>query len=261
MGLPQELFGPHARVRGVLERVVYTSAETHYTVAELKVEKPGALPVMIIGKLVGVQCGESLDLTGTWVEHPQYGKQFKIETFKAYLPTTLEGMTRYLGSGFIPGIGKKYAQKIVEHFGTDTLQVLSEESARLREIPGVGQQRARAIKKAWDNERALRDVMLTLHGYGVGNAMCLRLVKAYGVDAKKVLEEEPYRVAREVHGLGFKTADKIALNRGLPHDGPQRLEGGLEFALESLMTEGHTAPPAELLFYKAAELLEVAPRL
>src|SRR5690606_22086001 len=166
----------------------------------------------IVGALPGVQCGETLALSGQWTRHPSHGDQFKIASFKSELPSTVYGIRKYLGSGLVHGIGKTYAKKIVDRFGTDTLRVISEESALLKNVPGIGPQRAAAIKQAWDEQRALREVLVFLQTYGATVSQCLRLVKRYGNEAKAILQREPYRVAREIQGIGFKTADRIAIN-------------------------------------------------
>ncbi len=245
---------------GVLERFIYFNEENHYCVAELR---PGdGQPVVVVtGQLPGVQCGETLELTGTWTRHPQHGAQFKIAEFKSTLPATVYGIRKYLGSGLVPGIGKTYALRIVEKFGADTLRVISEHSARLREVEGIGAGRVKAIKEAWEAQQAERDVMMFLQTYGVTNALCVRLVKQYGNGARRVLEEDPYRVAREIPGIGFRTADKIARNLGLGNDSAPRLDAGLLFTLEELADDGHTCWPVEDLVAQAADLLEVEPAL
>jgi exodeoxyribonuclease V alpha subunit len=243
---------------GTLERILFLNAENHYTIGELHADHPPG-NVTITGPLPGVQCGETLELHGVWTTHPAHGRQFKIASFRTTLPSSVHGMRKYLGSGLVPGIGKVYAEKITAHFGLHTLRVISEQSARLREIPGIGAARARAIKKAWDSHSALRDTMVFLQTYGVTTSQCLRLVKTYGAATRTVLETEPYKVARETEGIGFRTADRIARNLGLPTEGAARLEAGILHALGQLEEEGHTAVPAETLATHAAALLEVPP--
>ncbi len=242
-------------LRGVLERIVYYNEENHYCIGELRPDKQRGA-VTIVGTLPQVQCGETLALAGEWTRHKDYGDQFKVRTFEATLPSTVHGIRQYLGSGLVPGIGKKYAEKIVERFGTDTLRVIEEESGLLREVPGIGEKRAREIKAAWDGQRALREVMLFLRTYGVTVNQCLRIVRAYGNDAKRVLMTDPYQVAREIDGIGFKTADRLAINLGFANDSPQRLDAGILHALKEIETEGHTAFPKEALQAHAADLLQ-----
>lgn len=239
---------------GTLERILFLNEENHYTVGEFRLEDSGA-PVIIAGLLPGVQCGESLRLEGSWSRHPKHGDQFKIERFEATLPSSVHGIRRYLSSGLIKGIGKVYAHKIVDTFGAETLQVISNDSGRLREVEGIGPQRAAAIKRAWDEQHALREVLIFLRTYGVTTSQALRLVKQYGSSAREVLRTEPYRVAREVDGIGFLTADRLALNLGFANDSPARLDAGLLFALGEREDEGHTCAPAEEFLAQAAEML------
>ncbi len=240
---------------GVLERIIFFNEENHYTIAELKPEK-GAETVTITGPLPGVQCGETLQLTGEWTRHAQHGAQFRILSYKSELPSSVYGIRKYLGSGLVPGIGKVYANKIVDTFGTDTLRVLSEESGKLRKVPGIGKVRAAAIKQAWAEQKTLREVHIFLQTYGVTTSQCVKLVSKYGPAAKQIIVDEPYRVAREIEGIGFKTADRIAINLGYANDAPPRLDAGLIYALETLQEEGHTAYPESELRDYTAQLLE-----
>ena len=242
---------------GVLERIVFLNEENHYTIAEFR-RDDNDQKTIIVGPLPGAQCGETLHLRGQWTKHAQHGDQFKVDSFKAELPSSVYGIRKYLGSGLVPGIGKVYANKIVDAFGTDTFRVLSEESARLRSVPGIGKGRTAAIKKAWDDQRALREIHIFLQTYGVTTSQCVKLVTRYGNDAKQILLREPYRVAREIDGIGFKTADKIAINLGFANDAPPRLDAGLLFAMDSLQEEGHTAVRETDLIEYAAPLLETA---
>ena len=245
---------------GVLERIIFFNEENHYTIAELKPEN-GDGPVTIVGALPGVQCGETLQLTGEWTKHAQHGAQFKIVSHKSELPSSVYGIRKYLGSGLVPGIGKVYANKIVDKFGTDTFRVLSEESGKLRKVEGIGKVRATAIKTAWEEQKTLREVHIFLQTYGVTTSQCVKLVNKYGPEAKRVITDEPYRVAREIDGIGFKTADRIAINLGYANDAPPRLDAGLIYALETLQEEGHTAYPRGELVDYSATLLETSAEL
>jgi len=247
---------------GVVERIIFLNEENHYTIAEFRPEGPDPKgrtePVTIVGPLPGVECGETLHLTGEWTRHAQHGAQFKVTGFRSELPASVYGIRKYLGSGLVPGIGKVYANKIVDAFGTDTFRVLTEESARLREVAGIGRKRAAAIKQAWDEKRTERELYIFLQTYGVTPGQCVKLVKHFGGEARRILLEEPYRVAREIDGIGFKTADRIAINLGFANDAPPRLDAGLIFALETLQEEGHTAFPRTELVDYAANLLETS---
>jgi exodeoxyribonuclease V alpha subunit len=247
---------------GVVERIIFLNEENHYTIAEFRPELPRTADakerseaVTIVGALPGVECGETLHLTGEWTRHAQHGAQFKIAAFKSELPSSVYGIRKYLGSGLVPGIGKVYANKIVDAFATDTFRVLSEESGKLRDVPGIGKKRALAIKAAWDEKRTERELYIFLQTYGVTPSQCVKLVQRYGAQAKPILLHEPYRVAREIDGIGFKTADRIAINLGFANDAPPRLDAGILFALETLQEEGHTAyREADLRDYSANQL-------
>lgn len=256
---------------GVLERIIFFNEENHYTIAELRPETakaaddPASAPpaegkslVTIVGPLPGVQCGETLQLTGEWTKHAQHGAQFKITGYKSELPSSVYGIRKYLGSGLVPGIGKVYANKIVDAFGVDTFRVLSEESGKLRKVPGIGKVRAGAIKAAWEEQRTLREVHIYLQTYGVTTSQCVKIVNQFGPEAKQIITHEPYRMAREIDGIGFKTADRIAINLGYANDAPPRLDAGLIYALETLQEEGHTAYPREELVTYTATLLETS---
>jgi exodeoxyribonuclease V alpha subunit len=244
---------------GVLERIIFFNEENHYTIAEFRPDatnpKDAEAKVTIVGALPGVECGETLHLSGEWTRHVQHGAQFKVTGFKSELPASVYGIRKYLGSGLVPGIGKVYANKIVDAFGTDTFRVLSEESGRLRDVAGIGKKRATSIKQAWDEKRTERELYIFLQTYGVTPAQCVKLVRHFGPQAKQVLLNEPYRVAREIDGIGFKTADRIAINLGFANDAPPRLDAGLIFALETLQEEGHTAfREADLVEYSSNQL-------
>ena len=268
---PSASNSPSATLTGVVERIIFLNEENHYTIAEFRPEispreraadpKARAEPVTIVGALPGVECGETLHLAGEWTRHAQHGAQFKIAAFKSELPASVYGIRKYLGSGLVPGIGKVYANKIVDAFGTDTFRVLSEESGRLRDVEGIGRKRATAIKQAWDAKRTERELYIFLQTYGVTPTQCVKLVKHYGTEARNILVTQPYKVAREIDGIGFKTADKIAINLGFANDAPPRLDAGILYALETLQEDGHTAYREAELIDHTAGLLETDSRL
>ena len=242
-------------LEGVLERITFYNEENGFLIGKLKGQTKAA-EIAVVGKAPKVQCGETLVLTGSWSTHPKHGRQFSFTSLKSKLPASAYGIRKYLASGLIHGIGKTYANKIVDHFGADTLRVISEESGRLREIEGIGKLRAKSIKEAWEEQKAVREVMMFLQTYGVTDALCLRLVRKYGNSAKTILETEPYRIIREVKGIGFKTADKIALNLGLASNGPARIDAGVLHTLQESEDEGHTHVERRELALNAANLLE-----
>lgn len=247
-------------ISGVLERIIYFNEENAYCVAEVQVPD-SKRPVTILGALPGVQCGETLQLSGEWARHPKHGDQFKIAQFKSKLPASVHGIRKYLGSGLIHGIGKSYAKKIVDHFGADTLKIISEDSGRLHEIPGIGRQRAKSIKIAWDEQSTVRDLMMFLQTYGITPSQCIRLVKKYGSGAKRILQDEPYRLAEDIERIGFKTADKIALNLGFPTNSKERIDAGIMHTIRLLEDEGHTLGTETMILEQATQLLSLKPRL
>jgi len=242
-------------LEGVLERITFYNEENGFLIGKLKGSDKNA-EIAVVGKAPKVQCGETLALTGKWVNHPKHGRQFSFDSFESKLPASAYGIRKYLASGLIHGIGKTYANKIVDKFGADTLRVISEESARLREIEGIGQKRVKSIKEAWEEQKAVREVMMFLQTYGVTDALCLRLVRKYGNSAKSILESDPYRIIREVKGIGFKTADRIALNLGLSNNGPERIEAGILHTVQEAEDQGHNHIERRELVIQAANLLE-----
>lgn len=247
-------------ITGVLERIIFFNEENAYCVAEVQVAE-GKQPVTVLGNLPGVQCGETLKLNGEWTRHATHGDQFKIANFKSQLPASIHGIRKYLGSGMVHGIGKSYAKKIVDHFGADTLKVISEDSGRLHEVPGIGKTRAKSIKAAWDEQAAVRDVMMFLQTYGVTPSQCVRLVKKYGSGAKRILQDEPYRLAEDIERIGFKTADKLALNLGFPTNSKERVDAGILHTMQNLEDEGHTLGTQQAITEHALKLLGVEPHL
>tara|TARA_B100001027_G_scaffold216371_1_gene192515 strand:+ start:2672 stop:4888 length:2217 start_codon:yes stop_codon:yes gene_type:complete len=242
-------------LEGVLERITFYNEENGFLIGKLKGGDKTA-EIAVVGKAPKVQCGETLVLLGKWVNHPKHGRQFSFDSFESKLPASAYGIRKYLASGLIHGIGKTYANKIVDKFGADTLKVISEESGRLREVEGIGKKRIKSIREAWEEQKAVREVMMFLQTYGVTDALCLRLVRKYGNSAKTILETDPYRIIREIKGIGFKTADKIALNLGLSNNGPERIEAGILHTVQEAEDQGHNHVERRELVIQAANLLE-----
>lgn len=245
-------------ITGTLERIIFFNEENAYCVAEISLPDE-TRPVTILGTLPSVQCGETLKLNGEWTRHPSHGDQFKVGSFESKLPASVHGIRKYLGSGLIEGIGKSYAKKIVDHFGADTLKIISEESGRLHEIPGIGKTRARSIKTAWDEQSAVRDVMMFLQTYGITPSQCVRLVKKYGSSAKRILQDQPYRLVEDIERIGFKTADKIALNLGFSTNSKERIDAGILHVMKTLEDDGHTLGTEQMILEHATRLLGVEP--
>ncbi|MFE6845093.1 ATP-dependent RecD-like DNA helicase [Streptomyces sp. NPDC057686] len=246
-----------AVVEGVLERITYANEESGYTVARVDTGRGSGDLLTVVGSLLGAQPGESLRMEGRWGSHPQYGKQFTVENYRTVLPATIQGIRRYLGSGLIKGIGPKIADRIVEHFGTDTLDVIEAEPKRLIEVPGLGPKRTRLIGAAWEEQKAIKEVMVFLQGVGVSTSIAVRIYKKYADASISVVKNQPYRLAADVWGIGFLTADRIAQAVGIPHDSPERVKAGLQYALSQSTDQGHCFLPEERLIADGVKLLQV----
>ncbi len=242
-------------LKGVIERITYHNEENGYTVARLHDETSRL--VTVVGKMVGISVGAAVELHGDWAQHPQYGLQFKVEGYKTTLPATVKGIEKYLGSGLIKGVGPVTAKRIVQHFGLDTLRIIDEEPERLLEAPGVGRKRVQMITKAWDEQRHIQDLMIFLQGHGVSTNLAVKIYKRYGDAAISILQTDPYRLQRDIFGIGFLTADKIAQSLGIPHDSPARVAAGISYVLQEQTSDGHVFTPRNELVDKAAELLKV----
>ncbi|MER7044718.1 SF1B family DNA helicase RecD2 [Streptomyces jumonjinensis] len=246
-----------AVLEGVLERITYANEENGYTVARVDTGRGAGDLLTVVGSLLGAQVGESLRMEGRWGSHPQYGKQFTVENYTTVLPATVQGIRRYLGSGLIKGIGPKIAERIVDHFGVDTLDVIEQEPKRLIEVPGLGPKRTKLIGAAWEEQKAIKEVMVFLQGVGVSTSIAVRIYKKYEDASISVVRNQPYRLAADVWGIGFLTADRIAQAVGIPHDSPERVKAGLQYALSQSTDQGHCFLPEEKLIADAVKLLQV----
>ncbi|MET9517577.1 ATP-dependent RecD-like DNA helicase [Streptomyces sp. NPDC002994] len=246
-----------AVLEGVLERITYANEENGYTVARVDTGRGAGDLLTVVGSLLGAQPGESLRMEGRWGSHPQFGKQFTVENYTTVLPATIQGIRRYLGSGLIKGIGPVMADRITTHFGVDTLDVIETEPKRLIEVPGLGPKRTKMIAAAWEEQKAIKEVMIFLQGVGVSTSIAVRIYKKYGDASISVVKNEPYRLAADVWGIGFLTADKIAQSVGIPHDSPERVKAGLQYALSQSTDQGHCYLPEEQLISDAVKLLQV----
>ncbi|MCB5169277.1 ATP-dependent RecD-like DNA helicase [Streptomyces bambusae] len=246
-----------AVVEGVLERITYANEESGYTVARVDTGRGAGDLLTVVGSLLGAQPGESLRMEGRWGSHPQYGRQFTVENYSTLLPATVQGIRRYLGSGLIKGIGPRMAERIVDHFGIDTLDVIEQEPERLIEVPGLGPKRTRMIGAAWEEQKAIKEVMVFLQGVGVSTSIAVRIYKKYGDASVSVVKNQPYRLAADVWGIGFLTADRIAQAVGIPHDSPERVKAGLQYALSQSTDQGHCFLPEDRLIADGVKLLQV----
>ena len=248
---------PEQELEGTLERLTFYNEENGYSVAHL-IPKGKSYEVTIVGSLAGVAIGSLLHLHGTWTIHPQYGKQFEITSFIVQLPATIEGIRKYLGSGLIKGIGPVTATRIVQAFGIDTLDVIENSPQRLLEVPGMGEKRTDWIAKAWETQKKIKEIMIFLQGYDISTSLAVKIYKQYGDESIPIVKTNPYRLARDIFGVGFKTADKIALKMGLAVDAPTRLQAGLLYTLSSLSDEGHCFATQEQLMTSASEILGIS---
>ena len=240
---------------GAVERVTFHSEESGFCVLRIKTRGRREL-VTVVGHAASVSAGEWITASGEWVNDRTYGQQFRSRFLKASAPTSTEGIERYLGSGMIRGIGPIYAKKLVRAFGEQVFDVIEAQPERLREVDGIGPVRAERITAAWAEQKAVREIMMFLHGHGVGTARAVRIFKTYGADAVQVMSENPYRLARDIRGIGFKTADAIAMRLGIEKTTMIRIRAGVAHALTEAMDDGHCGLPAEELLPRAAGLLE-----
>lgn len=246
----------YATLQGTVERITYVNEETQYVVARLDV--PGRPDLAtIVGNLPSLTPGETLRLHGTWILHKKYGDQFQVERYETVAPATLVGIQRYLGSGLIKGIGPIFAKRLVDAFGLDTLRVIEEEPDRLCTVEGIGRVRLQRITTTWAEQKDIREVMLFLQGHGVSSAYAVKIFKTYGQAAIATVQANPYRLARDIYGIGFKTADRIAQNLGVPSDSPLRAQAGILHVLHALSDEGHVYVPEEELLRDAETTLEI----
>src|SRR4051794_39942417 len=243
---------------GLVERVTFHNPETGFCVLRVKARGQRDL-VTVVGAAAAIGAGEFVHASGTWVNDRTHGLQFKAAFLRAAPPTTAEGIEKYLGSGMVKGIGPVYAKRLVEAFGEAVFDVVERQPDRLREVAGIGPKRAGRIVKGWADQKVVREIMLFLHAHGVGTSRAVRIFKTYGQDAVQVISENPYRLARDIRGIGFRTADVVAAKLGIGKTAPIRVRAGISYALAEAMDEGHCGLPEDELRALAAGLLEVPP--
>jgi exodeoxyribonuclease V alpha subunit len=243
-------------LEGILLRVNYSDAETGYVVARVEVRGYHG-PVTVVGNLWGVIPGEPIRIKGHWVRHARYGEQFKVEAYESILPTSVAAIERYLASGLIRGIGPAFAKRLVEAFGPETLRVIDEDPERLLTVDGIGETRLNRIRAAWTEQQNLRGLILFLQEHQISPAFALRISKAYGPGAPDLIREDPYRLARDVAGIGFKTADRIGASLGVARDSPKRCAAGLLYLLHEAAEAGHVYYPASRLCQEGLTLLGI----
>src|SRR6202158_2944977 len=245
---------------GLVERVTYHNEENGFCVLRIKARGHREL-ITVIGHAAVISAGEWITASGEWVNDRTHGQQYRAKFLKTSEPTSLDGIEKYLGSGMIRGIGPVYAKKLVRAFGEKVFDTIEAEPERLREVTGIGLVRAQRITDAWAEQKIIREIMVFLHSNGVGTARAVRIYKTYGADAVQVMTENPYRLARDIRGIGFKTADAIAMKLGLEKTALIRVRAGVSYALTEAMDEGHCGLPAEELVPLAVDLLEVPKEL
>jgi exodeoxyribonuclease V alpha subunit len=245
-------------LKGVVERITYTNPDNGYTIARFQADHRFGL-VTIVGALASVNPGARLKVEGRWKTHPKYGEQFEITHYVEEMPATVEGIKRYLGSGLIKGVGPVMAQRIAEEFGPYTLDVIESDIGRLKEVDGIGPKRVNMIASAWEAQKQIKEIMLFLQSHQVSTNLAVKIYKTYGDRSIGVVKDDPYRLARDIYGIGFLTADKIARNVGIEADAPQRIAAGIEFTLNQLADQGHVFAPRDHLVEAAIKILDVKP--
>ncbi len=261
---------------GAVERITYYNPENGYTVLRLRPDAKNAKMAnrftnksslnsdglaTVVGSLPELSPGEHLRLQGQWDNHPKHGPQFKAEVCEQTLPATVAGIQGYLGSGMIKGIGPRFAERIVDIFKEDTFNVIESTPQRLLEVPGIGEDRKQKITTAWKEQKQVKEIMVFLHGHGVSTNLAVKIYKTYGDASLETVQKNPYQLERDIYGVGFKTADRIAQALGLPPEHPSRIEAGIVFALNEMINDGHVYSPKELLAQRAIELLAVPQEL
>jgi exodeoxyribonuclease V alpha subunit len=249
---------PTITISGVVDRITYTNPDNGYTIARFKPDKQYD-QITIVGALAEVHPGARLKLEGRWKSHPKYGEQFELTRYTEELPATVEGIKRYLGSGLIKGIGPRTAHRITETFGPYTLDIIENDIQRLNEVYGIAGKTVAKIAAAWEAQKQIKEIMVFLQSHQVSTNLAVKIYKNYGDAAIEVVKNTPYQLARDIFGIGFLTADKIARNMGLEADAPQRVAAGIEFTLNQLADQGHVYAPRDHLIEAAVEILAVSP--
>jgi len=245
-----------AELQGQIERITYSDEDSGFTIARVKVYGRQD-HVTVVGNLLAPMVGEIIKMKGEWTNHPRYGEQFRVVQYKSMVPASVYGIEKYLGSGFIKGIGPIMARRIVDKFGKDTLDVIENEIEKLAQVDGIGEKRIEMIKRAWDEQKEIREVMVFLQTHGVSSGYATKIFKHYRSQSIEVVKENPYRLATDIFGIGFLTADRIAEKLGFATDSELRAEAGILYVLNQLADEGHVYYPYEPLIKKCQEILHV----
>ena len=265
MGLQYQ--NPRDNISGSVERITFYNPENGYSVIRLKPERrnsPGANKeglVTVVGSLPELAPGEFLHLSGRWENHPHHGLQFNAEVCEQTLPATSEAIRRYLGSGLIKGIGPKLAERITAKFGETTFDVIEHHPHQLSQVADIGQKRIGWIITAWAEQKQIKEIMFYLHARGLSTNLAIKIYKEYGDNSLAVIQTDPYQLARDITGIGFKTADRIAQAMGLAPDHPSRIQAGLIYSLNEMSNSGHVYSPQQELVDRVTQLLEVPAEL
>ncbi|MDY7036770.1 MAG: helix-hairpin-helix domain-containing protein, partial [Thermodesulfobacteriota bacterium] len=246
----------YSELEGQVERITYTNEDTGFTVARVNV-RGYPDPVTIVGNLISPTPGEILTMGGTWINHPKFGRQFKVISHHTMIPSTVNGIKRYLGSGLIKGIGPVMASRIVKKFGKKTLDVIEHRIEELEQVDGIGHKRVEMITQAWRDQKEIRYVMIFLQEHGVSPGYAVKIYKRYGGRTISVLNQNPYKLATDIHGIGFNSADRIAENLGFSKNTPVRAEAGILYVLFQIKDQGHVYYPYEDLIEKCKEVLRI----
>jgi len=243
-------------LNGRIEKITYTSEETGYTVAKVMIQGRKD-PVTAVGNLISPAQGETLTMKGEWIRHPKFGEQFKVSEFSSAAPESLAGIEKYLGSGLVKGVGPVMAERIVKKFGIKTLDIIEKDTGKLSLVEGIGEKRVSMIRKAWNEQKEIRNLMLFLHAYGLGGGYAVKIFRKYGNRATAIMKENPYRLAVDISGIGFITADKIGTKLGFSKDSKERVESGIVYLLFTLSEEGHVYYPLPALIEHCSAMLDV----
>ncbi len=243
-------------ITGIVENIIFRSEETGYTVCSIKIEGRQD-PTTVVGKCPAIWLGETLTAKGIWNRHSQHGYQFQADLITCIPPTSIKGIERYLASGMIRGIGKINAKRLVEAFGADTLRIIERESKKLEAVEGIGPIRRQRIRDSWKEQQGVRDIMIFLQGHGIGNAQSVRIFRHYGDNAITFIRTNPYKLCEDIWGIGFKTADKIAVSVGIQPTSDIRARAGIVYVLRTITEEGHCFCPAPELILQATALLDI----
>ena len=244
------------RIRCVVERITFQSPETGYSILKVNVKNYPDL-VTVVGNLADVVVGSVLLIEGEWKNHPKYGTQLLAQKWEETMPATAYGIEKYLGSGLIKGVGAVYAKKIVQKFGTNTIAIIEDSPERLAEVDGIGEKRIQRISESWERQKEIKNIMIFLQNYDISTSYAVKIYKHYGNDSIETVKKNPYQLADDIWGIGFKTADKIAFKLGFEKDNPERCRSGILYTLNQLADEGHVYAEKEQLLKKCQELLEV----